>query len=191
MDYSLPGSSVHGILQARILEWVAMPSSRASSQPRDWTHVSYISCIGRWILYHLCLLGSPSLSPYFSFNPLFYHPNCLHCFHSPTPHCIHRNFSKTKKSFFGSHNVWDQDNLFHSQKKTQVIILTDPVWNHSFKNHLNTGPLQSVLLLAFFQCCFFQYILLSLSPLPDTRLIPTLPSKINTFFCLLQKALLC
>ena len=37
MDYSLPGSSVHGILQARILEWVAMPFSRGSSQPKDWT----------------------------------------------------------------------------------------------------------------------------------------------------------
>ena len=35
MDCSPPGSSVHGILQARILEWVAMPSSRGSSQPRD------------------------------------------------------------------------------------------------------------------------------------------------------------
>ena len=35
MDCSLPGSSVHGILQARILEWIAMPSSRGSSQPRD------------------------------------------------------------------------------------------------------------------------------------------------------------
>ena len=51
MDYSPPGSSVHGIFQARILKWVAMPSSRASSQPRDWTHVSYVSCIGRWVLY--------------------------------------------------------------------------------------------------------------------------------------------
>ena len=40
MDYSPLGSSVHGILQARILEWVAMPSSRGSSQPRDQTHVS-------------------------------------------------------------------------------------------------------------------------------------------------------
>ena len=39
-DCSPPGSSVHGILQARILEWVAMPSSRASSQPRDRTRVS-------------------------------------------------------------------------------------------------------------------------------------------------------
>ena len=35
MDCSPPGSSVHGILQARTLEWVAMPSSRGSSQPRD------------------------------------------------------------------------------------------------------------------------------------------------------------
>ena len=52
MDCSPPGSSVHGILQARVLEWVAMPSSRGSSQPRDQTHVSCISCIGRQILYH-------------------------------------------------------------------------------------------------------------------------------------------
>ena len=37
MDYSLPGSSVHGILQARILEWVAISFSRGLSQPRDWT----------------------------------------------------------------------------------------------------------------------------------------------------------
>ena len=50
MDYSPPGASVHGILQARILEWVAMPSSRGSSQPRDQTCISYISCISRWVL---------------------------------------------------------------------------------------------------------------------------------------------
>ena len=37
VDYSLPGSSVHGILQARILGWVAIPLSRGSSQPRDQT----------------------------------------------------------------------------------------------------------------------------------------------------------
>ena len=40
MDSSLPGSSVHGILQARILEWVAMTFSSESSQPRDQTHIS-------------------------------------------------------------------------------------------------------------------------------------------------------
>ena len=38
VDCGLSGSSVHGILQARILEWVAMSSSRGSSRPRDWTH---------------------------------------------------------------------------------------------------------------------------------------------------------
>ena len=43
MDYILPGSSVHGILQAKILEWVAMRSSRGSSQPRDQTQVSHIA----------------------------------------------------------------------------------------------------------------------------------------------------
>ena len=54
-----PGSSVHGILQARILEWVAVPSSQASTRPRDWTHISFIACIGRQIVYLYCLLGSP------------------------------------------------------------------------------------------------------------------------------------
>ena len=43
VDYSPPGSPVHGILQARILEWTAMPSSRGSSQSRDLTCVSYVS----------------------------------------------------------------------------------------------------------------------------------------------------
>ena len=52
IDYSLPGSSVHGILQARKLELVAMPSSRGSFQPRYRTHILYISCTGRHVLYH-------------------------------------------------------------------------------------------------------------------------------------------
>ena len=43
MDCSLPGSSVHGILQARILEWVAIPFSRGSSQPRDPACVLFIT----------------------------------------------------------------------------------------------------------------------------------------------------
>ena len=41
--YSPPGSSVHGILQVRILEWIAKTSFRGTSWPRDWTHVSYVS----------------------------------------------------------------------------------------------------------------------------------------------------
>ena len=52
MDCSPPGSSGRGISQARIQEWVAISFSRGSFQPRDWTCISWISCIGRWILYH-------------------------------------------------------------------------------------------------------------------------------------------
>ena len=48
MDYSRPGSSVHGILQARKLEWVAIPFSRGSSQPRDCTRVFLI--VGRFFV---------------------------------------------------------------------------------------------------------------------------------------------
>ena len=47
----------HGILQARILEWVAMTFSRRSSRLGDWPCISYISCLGRQVLYHLCRLG--------------------------------------------------------------------------------------------------------------------------------------
>ena len=62
MDCSLPGSSVHGILQAGILEWVAMPSARGSSQPRDahFSCVSQVSCIDKLVLYHWCHLQSPN-----------------------------------------------------------------------------------------------------------------------------------
>ena len=50
VDCSPPGSSVHGILQARILEWVAISFSKGSSRPRDWTRVSHIAgrCFNLW-----------------------------------------------------------------------------------------------------------------------------------------------
>ena len=49
MEYSSPASSLHGIFQARILDWVLIPFSRGSSWPRDWTCVS---CTGRQVLYY-------------------------------------------------------------------------------------------------------------------------------------------
>ena len=52
MDCSPPGSSVHGILQARILEWIAISSSRESPPTGDQTLVSCGCCIGSWIFYH-------------------------------------------------------------------------------------------------------------------------------------------
>ena len=53
MNCSPQGSPVHEILQARLLEWVAISSSRGSSRPRGWTRVFYIIFIGRQVLYHL------------------------------------------------------------------------------------------------------------------------------------------
>ena len=52
MNCSLPGSSVHGTLQARILEWVAMPFSRGPSLPKDQTQISHVSWTGRQVLYY-------------------------------------------------------------------------------------------------------------------------------------------
>ena len=69
MDCSPPGSSVHGILQARILEWVAMPSSRGSSWPRNRTCVS---CIAGGFFTHLSRLGSQFQSVSVSLPPPFF-----------------------------------------------------------------------------------------------------------------------
>ena len=57
MDCSPPGSSVHRILQARTLEWVAISSSKVSSQLRDRTYISYV---GRQILYHRATWDEPA-----------------------------------------------------------------------------------------------------------------------------------
>ena len=59
MDYSTPGSSVHGILQAGILEQTAISFSRVSSQPRGQTQVS---CIAGRFFYHLSHQGSPHVN---------------------------------------------------------------------------------------------------------------------------------
>ena len=65
MDCNLPGSSVHGVFQAKILAWVAISYSRGPSWPRDGTRVSWVFCTGRWMRYHhaslLSLLFSHSV----------------------------------------------------------------------------------------------------------------------------------
>ena len=61
MDCSPPGSSVHGILQARILEWAAISSSRGSPPPRDQTCISFFSCIASRFLTSQSL-GKPRFS---------------------------------------------------------------------------------------------------------------------------------
>ena len=91
---SLPGSSVHGILQARRLEWVAMPFSRRPSRTRDQTYVSYVSYIGRWVLSHIvkmvknCHLHVGDLGPIpgLGRSPVGGHGNPLQssCLENPT-----------------------------------------------------------------------------------------------------------
>ena len=75
MDCSLPGSSVSGIFQARILPWVAISSSKGTSQTRDWTCISCVFCIVRSILCHggiweACLVQS-------ALTPQFLHLKCV------------------------------------------------------------------------------------------------------------------
>ena len=90
MDCSPPSSSVHELLQARILEWVAMSSSRGSSRPRDQTCISHVSCIGKWVFYHLQLLlyinmNQPQicLLPLETRYHLLPHPTPLGCHRAP------------------------------------------------------------------------------------------------------------
>ena len=82
--YCPPGSSVHGIFQARILEWVATFFSRGRFQPRDRTRMSFVFCIGRRVLYQLSHQGSPKYMIYTKYMickyVLPFHPLPFHCF---------------------------------------------------------------------------------------------------------------
>ena len=71
MDCSLSGPSVHGIFQARILEWVAISYYRGSCWPRDWTCFSCISCISRQIL-NCCAVWETPIFLYISSNNFFF-----------------------------------------------------------------------------------------------------------------------
>ena len=77
MDCSSSSSSVHGILQARTLEWIAISYSRGSFQPRDRTPVSSVSCTGRQILYQLCHLGSPTYWCLAIWKNISSYPSCF------------------------------------------------------------------------------------------------------------------
>ena len=78
LDCSQPGSSVHGIVQARTLDWVATPPSRGPSRPRDRTCISYVSCTARQVLHQqhplwqglMDALCSMCLSPMFNSKQL-------------------------------------------------------------------------------------------------------------------------
>ena len=68
IDCSTPGSSVQGMFQTTVLEWVAIPYSRGYSWPKDWTLVSCISCIDRWILCHCVTWEAQGMDDEILFN---------------------------------------------------------------------------------------------------------------------------
>ena len=119
MDCSPPGSSVHGISQARILTWVAVSFSRGSSRPRDGTCVSCISCIGRWILYHWAMREASKQT-----CPDVYKSIC----HPPEALCT---FSRNPQRFW---NILPLESFWvcsNSDKKHDIIYHIPSNWMHT------------------------------------------------------------
>ena len=100
MNCNMPGYSVRGIFQTRILEWVAIPSSRGSSWPRDWTWVSCISCIGRQTNYHFAT-WEPQLSV-----------------------CIQENRSRPQIAQVSVRSGWCWKQVFHEPKEGVKVAET-------------------------------------------------------------------
>ena len=71
LDCSLPDSSVHGIFQERLLEWVATSFSRGSSSLEDWTHVSCVSCIGSQVPNHQATREAHRLQQWFKYRVIW------------------------------------------------------------------------------------------------------------------------
>ena len=108
--HGLKPTRLHGIFQARILEWIAIPFSRGSSRPRDWSCVSCGPCIGRWILYILSHQGSTPIVLLVKYKflcvthpPFMTDPASLFCFLF-TPPSLALNFPRTLfQCFFNKH----------------------------------------------------------------------------------------
>ena len=160
MDGSMPGSSGHGILQARILEWVAMPTSRGSSQPRDWTH---ISCLLHWQALPLAPPGKPSAAIYCPWK------KCL---------ATYQDFLKT-----GSHRSWACNPPYSVAHYALSYGNSTSPTQHSYGGLLNQdattpGPCDMFYLQEGMASSV-------LSPLPDSRVLeevtpppgPWLPGK--------------
>ena len=94
VDCSQLGSSIHGISQARRLKQVAISFSRGSSQPRDWTCVSCVSCIGRRILYHWATREAHHIYIYV-------------CAHTHTIPFWRKCFYPLERAAIGDHVLWD------------------------------------------------------------------------------------
>ena len=109
VDCSPPGSSVHGILQARILEWGAISFSRGSSQLRDWTQVSCVSCMadGCWAIREA--------------HPPFYGQIICHCMDRPD---FFLSILSLMDIYVFGHTMYNYVILWHIQLKA---------WGYNYK----------------------------------------------------------
>ena len=109
-DYRPSGFSVHGILQARMLEWFAISVSRGSSWPRNWTHVS---CIVRWIIYHWAtweILSCYKKGSFFS----------THCF-----------------LFYLLHIFIFKDSAWRTFQRLKLLIITEEAYKQEYTGNLD------------------------------------------------------
>ena len=125
VDCSSPGSSVLGIPQGRILEWVAIFISRRLPQPRDWTH---FSCIGKWILDHWAPPGKPQFT---ANSPLQPQPNSAlkkkpYSGISLAQCCHHHSLLFTTLGAF----IMIAQCLFYP--KDHLSCEEEPIWLHSY-----------------------------------------------------------
>ena len=169
------GASVHGIFQARILEWVAISSSRRSSQPRDWTSVSCLLLHWQADSSPLCYLGSPTIvSIYQDFSTILsVDIQDLHCYNNPGAHVYH--FSKIEiidswdKYIFDLSTQRQNKWLYFSHQLCMRIlsILHSPhIWHfQSITFFVNLVDVQSYLILFFISVC--QIIQFSRSVMSD------------------------
>ena len=134
MDCRLPGSSVHWISQARILESIAFSFSRGSSLPRDWTPVS---CIGRWILYHWATREAPIIYCKVQYSFLEQSSGNLgvtFCFLFPSHFDFHLFFSISNASNLAYHQISDLAEhhvitmVFLKSLPTPTLSLTSQKW---------------------------------------------------------------
>ena len=118
-DCSPPGSTVHGILQGRILECIVISYSRGSSRPRNQTHISFVSCIGGQVLYHQHHLGSPIFGAVLvGINSLIFQKQLITEESLPTP-LIHYNifFDENQSSAWLVIGKLNGSSLFRFQRQ--------------------------------------------------------------------------
>ena len=127
VDGSPPGSSVHGILQARKLEQIAISSSRGSFPPSNRTHISSVSCIGRQVLYQLSHQGSPVIST-FKIQWILQAASSVHSSSSQIP-CLVSMLQTQSENKRGKSQLLFQT-CYHSQEAPGTLRKNQSVWSH-------------------------------------------------------------